>query len=75
MRTTSTDEARRAEGSHFLSFWHVFCGNGTKHPKLNIPEFPIIFTFCVAGLRTDSFGLLPLPVNPKLGILGFLFAD
>lgn len=67
MRTTSTDEARRAEGSHLLSYWHVFCGNGTKHPKLKNPEFPIIFTFGIARLRTDSLGLLSLPVNPKLG--------
>lgn len=67
MGKTSTDEAIRAKGSHFLSFWHVFFGNGKKRPSLKIPEFPVIFTFCVAGLRTDSFRLLSLPVSPKLG--------
>lgn len=67
MGKTSTDEAKRAKGSQFLSFWHVFCGNGKKHPSLKIPEFPVIFTFCVAGLTTDSLGLLSLLVNPKLG--------
>lgn len=67
MRKSRTDESRRAKGSHFLSFMYVFCGNGTKHPSLKIPEFPEIFTFCIAGLRKGSFGLLSLPVNSKLG--------
>lgn len=67
MTMTGTDEARRGKGDHFLSFRLVFCGNGTKNSNLKIPEFPVIFMYCIAGLKRGSMGILSLQVPPKLG--------